>query len=47
MDELFELISEITGRDTLGGGASGPPHEETRSKGERTDEVLREVVLEP
>ena len=45
--EPLERISEITRRDTLDGGAAGPPQEGAMPGGEPTDGVSLEVVLEP
>ena len=45
--ELLERISEIIRRDTLDGGAAGPPQEGAMPGGEPTDGVSQEVVLEP
>ena len=45
--EPLERISEITRKDTLDGGASGPPQEGAMPGGEPTDGVSQEVVLEP
>ena len=45
--EILERISEITRRDTLDGGASGPPQEGALPGREPTDGVSQEVVLEP
>ena len=44
--ELLERISEITKRDTLDGGAVGPPQEGVMPGGEPTDGGSQEVVLE-
>ena len=44
--ERLERISEITRRNTLDGGAAGPPQEGTLPGGEPTYGVLQEVVLE-
>ena len=45
--ELLERIGEITRRDTLRGGAAGPPQEGAMPGGEPTDRFSQEVVLEP
>ena len=45
--EFVERISEIARRDTLDGGAVGPPQERAMPGGEPTDGVSQEVVLEP
>ena len=45
--EFVESISEITRRDTLDGGATGPLQERAMPGGELTDGVWREGVLEP
>ena len=45
--ELLERTSDITRRDTLDGGAAGPPQEGAMPGGEPTDGVSLEVVLEP
>ena len=45
--ELLERVSEIIRRDTLDGGAAGPPQERAMPGGEPTDGALHEVVLKP
>ena len=45
--QRWERISEITRRNTLDGGAAGPPQEGGMPGGEPTDGVSKEVVLEP
>ena len=45
--EPLKRISEITRRNTLNGGAAGPPKEGAMPGGEPTDGVSQEVVLEP
>ena len=45
--ELLERISEVTKRDTLDGGAAGPPQEGTALVGTPTDGDSQDVVLEP
>ena len=44
--ELLGLISDITRRNTLDGGAAGPPQEEAMPRGKPTDGVSQDIVLE-
>ena len=45
--ELLEQMTEITRRDTLDGGATGPLQEGAMPRGKPTDGVSQEGLLEP